>query len=101
MRSINHAGEWLRLSEHYQRMTYGVLIGIAKDRGKHTEIAQQILSMELSTRKLKVEPENDQTANPDFAKTARGGAPLPPAHADTETSEYAGDPYAEDRELVE
>ena len=101
MRSINHAGEWLRLSEHYQRMTDGELIAIAKDRDKLTEIAQQILAMELSTRKLKVEAENDHRENPDFAKTARVGAPPPPVHADTEASEYAGDPYAEDRELVE
>jgi hypothetical protein len=105
MSDINHAGEWLRLSEHYQRMTDGELIAIAKDRDKLTEIAQQILTMELSARKLKVEveaeAENDQTENPDFANTAGGGAPPSAVHADSETSEYAGDPYAQDRELVQ
>jgi hypothetical protein len=60
MGSIQAAGEWLRLSEHYRGMTDGELVAIARDRSQLTEIAQQILAQELSQRKLEVEAEKAQ-----------------------------------------
>src|SRR5256885_11179200 len=114
MGSIHAAGEWLRLSEHYRQMTDGELIAIARDRSQLTEIAQQILAQELSQRKLKVEPEKrrgepgtrDQDAprnpHPNVANNApsRSGTRTHPV-GDTGASAYVGDPYAEDRKLVE
>src|SRR5215472_9951696 len=55
MSLIDYPGEWLRLSEHYRRMTDGELMAIARGRDQLTEIAQQTLAMELSGRGLKVE----------------------------------------------
>ena len=117
MGSIHAAGEWLRLSEHYRGMTDGELIAIARDRSQLTEIAQQILAQELSQRKLDVEAEKlrgetgtrDQDAarnpHPNVAKNAplasHPGWGTHPVDHDTGDSAYAGDPYAEDRKLVE
>src|SRR2546430_11924962 len=114
MGSIHAAGEWLRLSEQYRQMTDCELIAIARDRSQLTEIAQQILAQELSQRKLKVEPEKrrgepgtrDQDAprnpHPNVANNApsRSGTRTHPV-GDTGASAYVGDPYAEDRKLVE
>jgi DNA-directed RNA polymerase subunit M/transcription elongation factor TFIIS len=126
MGTLHEAGEWLRLSEHYQRMTDGELIAIARAPAKLTDIAQQILAMELSARKLKVEPESQDPhpanpklsgapksptsdggrESPSFSNGARTAAPQRPqdrddVHRDMGASAYAGDPYEEDRKLVE
>ena len=90
MGNIDHAGEWLRLSEHYRQMTDGELLKIARDREQLTEIAQQMLSVELSVRRLKVETEPVRSE-------------LFPGRSVRPTLNDAGseDPYARDRELVE
>jgi DNA-directed RNA polymerase subunit M/transcription elongation factor TFIIS len=107
MGSIDHAGEWLRLSEHYRQMTDGELMAIARDREQLTEIAQQMLAMELSARRLKIE-----SVNPQPTKSTLAGA-LQPKHlrlgglSDRNARparDYAAsevDPYAKDREPVE
>lgn len=121
MGSIHAAGEWLRLSEHYQKMTDGELIAIARDRSKLTEIAQQILAQELSQRKLKVEPEDQPTGPESTTRTTTAiSAPKTgdsvktgdPDAADTDSTDHdatdhdaadddATDPYADDRKLYE
>jgi hypothetical protein len=115
MGSIHAAGEWLRLSEHYRGMTDGELIAIARDRSQLTEIAQQILAQELSQRKLDVEPEKlrgepgakaqgaTRNPHPNVAKNAPlgWGTRTQPVDRNTGDSACVGDPYAEDRKLVE
>ena len=90
MGNIDHAGEWLRLSEHYRQMTDGELLKIARDREQLTEIAQQMLAMELSVRRLKIEPEPVRVE-------------LLPKRSVRSASNDTGseDPYSKDRELVE
>jgi DNA-directed RNA polymerase subunit M/transcription elongation factor TFIIS len=106
MGTFHNAGEWLRLSEHYRQMTDGELIAIARDRPKLTEIAQQILALELSQRKLKVELENSSGSSAskpgDVLHLKSKDMPRSqPNDRETEDSCCAGDPYAEDRKLVE
>jgi DNA-directed RNA polymerase subunit M/transcription elongation factor TFIIS len=76
------ASEWLRLSEHYRRMSDGELLLIARDPSALTHAAQQVLAGELSVRRLEVPP--------------------PEAPVRLSTPEPQPDsPYAEERELVE
>ena len=90
MGNIEHAGEWLRLSEHYRQMTDGELLKIARDREQLTEVAQQMLTMELSARRLKIE------AEPVRATDSQESSVRP-----TSNNVASEDPYAKDRELVE
>src|SRR5215469_7839570 len=106
MGTVDQAGEWLRLTEHYRRMTDGELTAVAEHRNQLTEIAQQVLAIEISARRLKLEP--DKKVLPEaFRVTTPPKAPLrarlnhDDSHDDTGASAYAGDPYAQDRELVE
>ncbi len=109
MGSIQAAGEWLRLSEHYRGMTDGELVAIARDRSQLTEIAQQILAQELSQRKLEVkaEPrsglEGKRVANPhpNVAKNASLEWGTQKVDRGTVESASARDPYSEERKLVE
>jgi DNA-directed RNA polymerase subunit M/transcription elongation factor TFIIS len=91
MGAIPQAGEWLRLAELYRQMADGELVAIARDRSKLTEIAQQILALELSHRNLKVEPETPPL-EPRWQ---------PPASGKQGESLDADDPYAEDRQLFD
>jgi len=113
MESIHDAGEWLRLSEHYRQMTDGELLAIARNRDKLTESAQQVLAMELAARKLTLEPEKGlpslAATSDNTTTTLRSHPATPPRgspaqeniHGDTGASAYGGDPYEEDRGLVE
>jgi DNA-directed RNA polymerase subunit M/transcription elongation factor TFIIS len=73
--------EWLRLAAHYRAMTDGELISVARQNSKLTEVAQQVLTCEVSRRHLQIPPEE----------------PLPPPKPEPSTDS----PYAQDRELVE
>lgn len=75
------AGEWLRLSEHYRRMTDGELLALARQVSSLTSEAQQVLRHEMEVRRLKPPAEE------------------PPAPVVPEPDPDS--PYAEDRELVE
>ncbi len=102
----HNAGEWLRLSEHYRQMTDGELVAIARDRPKLTEIAQQILALELSQRKLKLELEDSSGSSASkpgdvLGLTSKDMPRSRPIDRETGDSCYPGDPYAEDRKLVE
>ena len=94
MGSIDHAGEWLRLSEHYRQMSDGELLKIARDPAQLTEIAQQMLAIEISARRLKVEPESPKRARSE-GSSVTNVSPTPDHAA------FEPDPYAKDRELVE
>jgi DNA-directed RNA polymerase subunit M/transcription elongation factor TFIIS len=76
------AAEWLRLTAHYQRMSDGELLSLARNPAALTEAAQQVLKAELSARRLELPPPEE---------------PAPP----TEPEPDPDSPYAEDRELVE
>ena len=81
MDTLDPAGEWLRLSEHYRHMSDGELVVLARQASGLTDAARQILSQEISRRRLELPPED------------------PPAAPDPEPDPDS--PYAEERGLVE
>jgi DNA-directed RNA polymerase subunit M/transcription elongation factor TFIIS len=87
MQTIDPAGEWLRLSEHYRRLSDDELVDIARQTSELTDMAQQALAQEIANRRLKLPPE--ESAAP------RSPEPQPDSAEDGES------PYAEDRELVD
>ena len=104
MALIDHPGEWLRLTDHYRGMTDGELLNIAGERGQLTELAQQILALELSARRLKIKDASPQQQRfPDDRHQTvhhRSTTPVPTSGHDQSDVEVAADPYAEDRTLV-
>lgn len=81
MATIDPASEWLRLSEHYRRMTDEEILDLAQQSSELTSAAQQALASEIAHRGLKVE------------------AVDPPHAPDPEPSRESA--YAEDLALVE
>jgi DNA-directed RNA polymerase subunit M/transcription elongation factor TFIIS len=86
MQTLDPAGEWLRLSEHYRQLSDDELVGLALQTSEFTDVAQQALAQEIANRRLKLPPEE--------SATARRPEPQPDSAEDGES------PYAEDRELV-
>ena len=86
MQTLDPAGEWLRLSEHYRQLSDDELVGLARQTSELTDVAQQALAQEIANRRLKVPPEESAApTNPE---------PQPDSAEDGESA------YAEDRELV-
>jgi hypothetical protein len=90
MEAFGPASESLRLSERYRSLTDDELLAISDNTSDLTELAQQALAAEISRRKLKLPPK----------VSAPALHPEPPCEADSDDP-YAGDPYAEDRKLVQ
>jgi len=90
MQAFGPASESLRLSERHRSLTDDELLAIADDTSDLTELAQQALAAEISQRKLKL-PGKACTSAPH---------PDPPVEADCDDP-YAGDPYQEDRKVVQ
>jgi DNA-directed RNA polymerase subunit M/transcription elongation factor TFIIS len=86
MQTLDPAGEWLRLSEHYRQLSDDELVGLALQTSELTDVAQQALAQEIGNRRLKLPPEE--------SATPRSPEPQPDSAEDGES------PYAEDRELV-
>jgi DNA-directed RNA polymerase subunit M/transcription elongation factor TFIIS len=82
MDTVDAAGEWRRLAEHYRQMSDGELLVLARQHSELTDVAQQALAQEMLHRKLKLPPEEP-------------AAPPPRA------PELDDSGYAEDRELLE
>ncbi|HKR83658.1 MAG TPA: hypothetical protein VJS37_05750, partial [Terriglobales bacterium] len=83
MQPYGPASESLRLAEHYRQMTDGELISLSEDPSELTEMAQDALRQEISSRRLRILP----SKAPALLK--------PPPDRPEE-----GSPYAEERELV-
>jgi hypothetical protein len=81
MDNVDPAVEWRKLSERYHQMSDEELVALARQSSELTEIAQQALAHEVSSRRLSIAP------------PAKPAPSIPQADADS--------PYAEDRELVE
>jgi DNA-directed RNA polymerase subunit M/transcription elongation factor TFIIS len=86
MQTLDPAGAWLRLAEHYRQLSDGELVRLARQTSELTDVAQQVLGQEIANRRLKVPPEEP-------------AAPRSPALQPNSAAE-AESPYAEDRELV-
>jgi DNA-directed RNA polymerase subunit M/transcription elongation factor TFIIS len=86
MDTLGPASESLRLAENYRQMSDDELIDLAQHPSELTDMAQGILAQEISSRKLKVPPPEDQLSQGRLA-----------AREDAQDSESA---YEEDRELV-
>jgi len=85
MKLADSAGEWLRLAEHYRKLTDEELVKLARQPSALTDDAQQVLCNEMSARRLELPPEE------------------PPAEERRVPAYVEPDPdslYAEERELV-
>jgi DNA-directed RNA polymerase subunit M/transcription elongation factor TFIIS len=89
METLDPAGEWLRLSEHYRLLSDDELLSLARQPSELTDIAQQALAQEISQRGLKPQPQSEAAPAPQKPE------PTP------DSSDAADSPYAEDRKLVE
>jgi DNA-directed RNA polymerase subunit M/transcription elongation factor TFIIS len=87
MQLADSASEWLRLTEHYRKMSDGELLQLARQTVTLTDSAQQALAAEIAIRRLK-QPREESPAHEE-----RAVAVMPEPDPDS--------PYAEDRELVE
>lgn len=85
MKLADSAGEWLRLSEHYRKLTDEELLKLARQPLALTDDAQQVLRSEVSARRLEFPPEEPP------AEQGRA-----PAYVETDPDSL----YAEDREIV-
>ena len=61
MDTLGPASETLRLTENYRQMSDDELIDLARHRSELTDMAQGILSQEISSRKLKVPPADQRS----------------------------------------
>jgi DNA-directed RNA polymerase subunit M/transcription elongation factor TFIIS len=86
MQTLDPAGDWLRLSEHYRQLSDDELADLARQTSELTDFAQQVLAQEIANRRLKIPPEEPA------APRSQGSQP--------DSAEDAESPYAEDRELV-
>jgi DNA-directed RNA polymerase subunit M/transcription elongation factor TFIIS len=86
MQTLDPAGEWLRLSEHYRQLSDDELVDLARQTSELTDVAQQVLAQEIANRRLKIPLEEP-------------AAPRIP-ESQPDSAEDAESPYAEDRELV-
>jgi DNA-directed RNA polymerase subunit M/transcription elongation factor TFIIS len=86
MEALDPADEWRHLSEHYRQMSDEELLILAQQRSELTDAAQQVLTHEISYRKLKLPPPE---------------VPAPPNPEPSNDSRYDDSPHDEDRELVE
>lgn len=80
------AAESLRIAEHYRQLSDGELIDLAQHPSELTEMAEAALQQEISSRKLKVPPVEEQHET----------NWTPPHDGDDESD----DPYSEERKLV-
>jgi hypothetical protein len=83
MQTLDPAGEWLRLSEHYRRLSDNTLLDLGRQTSDLTDVAQQVLAQEVASRGLKIQPK----------------APVAPRRPEWRP-DSAESPYAEDRELL-
>jgi DNA-directed RNA polymerase subunit M/transcription elongation factor TFIIS len=87
MQTLDPAGEWLRLSEHYRQLTDDELVGLARETSELTDGAQQALAQEIANRRLEIPPEESVVP--------------PSSEPEPDSVEEVESPYAEDRELVD
>jgi DNA-directed RNA polymerase subunit M/transcription elongation factor TFIIS len=85
MENLGPAGDFLRISNHYRSLSDEELLDLAGQPSELTDVAQQALANEMSSRGLKARPQTPPT-RPDVW--------TPPDTSDP------NDPYAEDHELV-
>jgi DNA-directed RNA polymerase subunit M/transcription elongation factor TFIIS len=84
MKLADSAGEWLRLSEHYRKLTDEELLTLARRPSSLTDDAQRVLRNEMSARRLALPPEEPPTEEH-------------PVYVEPDPDSL----YAEERELVE
>jgi hypothetical protein len=101
MDALDHAGEFLRISERYRQMSDEELLVLVPQSSELTAFAQQALANEVRQRGLKLESEK-QSAPPPFQQPAFLEHESPET-TDADGYEFLGrdSAYDEDRELVD
>jgi hypothetical protein len=70
MQTLDPAGEWLRLSEHYRQLSDDELVGLGRQTSELTDVAQPALTQEIANRRLKIPPEESAApTNPEPQQT--------------------------------
>jgi len=57
MNDFDRAGEYLRVRDHYRRLTNGELLSLFRQQSELTDVAQQALTSKISSPGLRAEPE--------------------------------------------
>ena len=91
MDNLGLAGEFLRISEHYRRLSDGELLVLARQPSELTPTAQQALANEISERRLTVPPPEQTPSRP---------RPEPPPKALDPSDPSQTSSYDDDRQLV-
>jgi len=86
MNDFDRAGEYLRVRDHYHRLTDGELLSLFRQQSELTGVAQQALTSEISSRGLRAEPEEPAAIQ----------RPQPP----TDIQDPTDPNYDEDKRLV-
>jgi len=69
---VDRAAEYLRVRDHYRGLADGELLALARQPFELTDVAQQALASELSSRSLKPEAEKPAAAqNPSHLSTSK------------------------------
>lgn len=109
MDTLDPAGDFLRISQRYRRMSDGELLVLMPQSSELTPIAQQALANEVRSRGLQAEVENENpSASPQLKESPFKPPPAFFEHESPKLRESAGydfpdadSPYDEDRKLVE
>ena len=117
MDTVNPAGEFLRIAEHYRQMSdeeiqvlipqsdsltpfaQQALANEVRQRGLKTEVAEAADEKPWSQSQLKLPPSRFKREAPKFRESASDNSTDP--DADSESEDDSESPYEEDRELVE
>jgi DNA-directed RNA polymerase subunit M/transcription elongation factor TFIIS len=120
MDTLDPAGDFLRISERYRRMSDGELLVLIPQSSELTPIAQQALASEARSRGLKAEAEDEKPSNPSqvkaspfkpppasfeqqsqkFRNSASDDSPATDSSDDSDSA-YTDSAYEEDRKLID
>jgi hypothetical protein len=109
MSALDHAGEFLRISERYRQMSDEEIQVLIPQTDKLTPFAQQALASEIRQRGLKAEVADEKPSvpsrlNPSRSRFEREAPKFPDRDSDNsfdgESADDSDSPYAEDRKLV-
>jgi hypothetical protein len=101
MSALDHAAEFLRISERYRQMSDEELLVLVPQSSELTAFAQQALANEVRQRGLKADSKKSSAPSPINPPPAFFEHESPKLHDSSSYDPGADSPYEEDRKLVE
>ncbi|MGA7631846.1 MAG: hypothetical protein WCB11_13865 [Terriglobales bacterium] len=107
MDTLDPAGEFLRISDHYRQMSDSELLVLLRQSFKLTPLAQQALATEVRSRGLKSEPEEKKSSSasrfepPVFVERNSEARRNSTGSDSSDADSLHEDEYAEDRKLID